>query len=147
MTTGLKGQDRPEDDPGAEVINATNRAQQKEARRREKMGRRIQIEEVRHVMSSYAGRSFLNNLLVECRVFRVDFDGDPHWNSFWTGMREIGCRVMEDCRAADVVKFGMMIAEAERRAAAVTVRRKNPQKQTDAPGEQEDEPTGDNHGD
>lgn len=142
----LKGQDRPEDDPGAEVINATNRAQQKEARRREKMGRRIQIEEVRHVLSTAAGRSFLNNLLVECRVFRVDFDGDPYWNSFYTGMREIGSRVMEDCRAADVEKFGLMITEAERRAAAVSARRKSPNKPTDATEEQEDEPTGDHNG-
>jgi hypothetical protein len=122
------------EDEGAEVRNAADPRQLREAKKREKIDARLTDEDLKWVMSSEPGRRFVNNLLEECHVFGLRFDGRVNWLLFDTGMREIGNRVMARARTSAPDQFAKMVTEADQRAKARAERRKAKAKEK---GEQE----------
>src|ERR1700674_4489198 len=72
------------------ILMPDNAGDRKDVRRREKEARlieRAREDVVRNLMSTTQGREFVWNILAECQVFHVTFNGDALQSAFNEGRR------------------------------------------------------------
>lgn len=72
-------------------------------------------EDVRAVLSTYQGRSFIWSLLEQAGIYRTTFSEVPTISSFNEGMRQMGLLTIARVDAVDPNAYAKMRREASRR--------------------------------
>lgn len=83
----------------------------KEARKKEKLARQLELEEIKWVLSSKGGRKFLWRWLGKCGVYSLSFNQHNSVMSFNEGKRSIGNELMLEINEADSKAFVLMMQE------------------------------------
>lgn len=99
-------------EPRAMVRNASDRKQVEEAKKKEKLRKTQEREDLRTVLALPAGRRFLWRLLEHCKVFGSVWHASAliHYNS---GIQDVGHFLMEEIEEADRAAFLLMINERQ----------------------------------
>lgn len=103
-----------DDDRRPLVQNAADPKQVRHAKRQEKEAREIELEDLRIVLSTEAGRRFAWRVLTYCKVFADTFDESVHRTAFNSGVQNVGHFVMGEITAAS--EDGLFLMMSENRA-------------------------------
>ncbi len=101
----------------APYVKSTADAEQiKSARRKERYGRREELEDARAILSTVEGRRFVWRYLGLCRVFESSWSPSAaiHFNE---GQRDIGLKLLSDITESNDEMFIQMMREAKQRDA------------------------------
>jgi len=92
------------------VSNAADKGQVKEASKKQKLGRDQELEDVRHVLSTKAGRRFYWRLLAFSGLYQSSADGR---GNIWLleGQRNVGLLLNVDMMEANPNAYLLMIKE------------------------------------
>lgn len=93
------------------IKNAADPAQIKEAVRKEKSARFKELEDVKSILSTKAGRRFYYRYMKECGVFRISYTGNGSETFFNEGQRNVGLKFLADINDADPEIYATMIKE------------------------------------
>lgn len=89
----------------------TEKGQLKEARKKEKFQRDVELSEVKWVLSSKQGRNFIWRLLGRCGIYTQSFNQNNSIMSFNEGKRSVGNEILVDINQADPEGFFTMMRE------------------------------------
>lgn len=80
-----------------------------------KLRQQLQVEDLRFVMSTPAGRRFVHRVLGLCGTFRLSFTGEQtHTTAFNEGKRSLGNQLFAEVEAVSPEAFVDMLREAQR---------------------------------
>lgn len=80
-----------------------------------KLKRLQEVEDLREVMSTPAGRRFVHRVLGLCGTFRLSFAGEQtHATAFNEGKRSVGNQLFAEVEAVSPNQFLNMLREAQR---------------------------------
>lgn len=99
----------------APVIDVGDEAQVNKRKANKKTAEQQEAEDLRHVMSHYAGRAFMWRLLTRCKLFDEGFNTDPLVMARDAGRRNIGLSLVADIHEADAQAYLKMQNEAIKR--------------------------------
>ena len=102
-------------DDRALVRNAADKKQIEKAGKQQRLERQRELDYVRAVVATPAGRAFMWNLLAYCRTFSSVFDPEATSMAFKTGRQDVGHFVMAEISEADPDKFLLMMQESQQR--------------------------------
>jgi hypothetical protein len=89
----------------------TDKAQIKEAKKRDKFQRDTELDEVKWVLSSKKGRNYIWRLLGRCGIYTQSFHQNNSIMSFNEGRRAVGNEVLIDINEADPDGYFAMMRE------------------------------------
>ncbi len=92
--------------------NASNPKEVKAAKQKEVRTRDVELDDVRHLMASEAGRRLAWRLLAKARVFETTFHPSGSQTAFNEGMRNLGLLLLSDINEACPDAFLSMQSEA-----------------------------------
>jgi hypothetical protein len=92
--------------------NVADKSQVKQAEYKQKRMRDIELDDVRHVLSTPNGRRYMWRYLAECGVFQTSFDGSSR-TYFREGERNIGLKILADINEAQPEAYVTMLKEAQ----------------------------------
>lgn len=92
-------------DVGDEVVVKDRKQQAKSRRFKEK-------EELKQLLSTYAGRNFVWRILAECGIYQSSFTGTAETTFFKEGKRQIGIWLLSEIHSADPTAYARMQTEA-----------------------------------
>jgi len=93
------------------VGNAASKSQVKKAKKKEDYLREDEIEDMRIVLSTPSGRRTIWRYLSLCGMFKHGFETDARFETFLSGQRNIGSRIMVDIQDVDPGLFGALMKE------------------------------------
>ena len=107
------------------VKNAADEAQVKSAREKEKLGRDLELDDLRIVLQTDAGRRLLWRFLEKAKVFSTVWENSAkiHYNS---GQQDFGHFIMSEIVEADQMALLKMMSESKEREKKYGTRSKNP---------------------
>lgn len=88
-----------------------NPAEVKERKTKTELSREREIEELRQLLETYGGRSYIWRLLDMCGVYKTSFTGNST-TFFNEGRRDIGLRILEELFEASPNVYTLMRSEA-----------------------------------
>lgn len=91
------------------VGNAADEDQVKSAKKKELSKRERELDDIRFVLSSDKGQSFLWRYLEACGVYQTSFADNSNLMSFKEGQRSVGLKLLSDIIEADSNKFLQMM--------------------------------------
>ena len=94
-------------DAGDEVVVTTHK-------KKYELIRDVELEDLRYVLSTPAGRRFLWRLLCECRLFSTVSHTEPLEMSRLSGRRDYGLWLLDELAAADNNAFLKLIQESQK---------------------------------
>lgn len=97
------------------VQNAADHKQVKNAARKEKQVRELELSDLAVVLNSPEGRRVMWRLLGYCRVFAEVFADNPTQMAFNCGGRNVGLFLMNEITATDETAYFLMMREAHER--------------------------------
>lgn len=74
--------------------------------------RRIELEDLRWLMSDKRGRRFMHRLLSRAHLYHSSFTGDPHSTAFKEGERNVGLTFLADVMEACPDRYTTMQQES-----------------------------------
>ena len=93
--------------------DAGDREKVKAAEKKRKLARRLELENLRKMLSTYEGREFVWRLLERCGVSCTSFRGeDTHRMAFQEGQRNVGLWTTEEVLTAYPETYTIMRDEA-----------------------------------
>jgi hypothetical protein len=95
------------------VKNAADEEQVREAKGKAKLGRDRELDDVREILSSPAGRRFYWRYLEECKLYKQCADHSGSWTYFNEGQRNIGLKLLSDLNEACPEAYLVMLKEKE----------------------------------
>jgi hypothetical protein len=101
-------------DQKARVRNAADAEQVRRAEREDRLDAKMEIEDIKVVLSTENGRRFIWKLLDHCNVFRSIWESSSKIH-YYAGMQDVGHFIMSEITAADQDSFITMMNEAKRR--------------------------------
>lgn len=114
------------------VKNASSKRQIKLAKQQLDILNKQKEGDVVALMGTQSGRRFMNNLLAECGVYTLRFNGNVNWLVWDSGMREIGNRYLARIRVWCPNQFALMLNEANAAALAQRLdKEKDPEPQSE----------------
>lgn len=93
--------------------NAADEQQVEKAGKREQSVRDRELNDVRIVLSTPAGRRFVWRYLERCGLFRTSFTGNEGSTFFNEGERNIGIKLLADVNEADPERYLLMMKESK----------------------------------
>ena len=90
--------------------NAANPGSIKDAEQNQKAQRKQELDDLRSVLATTAGRRFLYRFLAGCGVFRTSYTGTVE-TYYKEGGRNIGLNLMHDLEEADLEAYATLIRE------------------------------------
>jgi DNA-binding GntR family transcriptional regulator len=105
------------------VGNATDREQVKRAGRKEKDRRAQELQDLKDLLASAAGRRVIWRMLAHCGVFASTYDHSGSRSAYNSGMQDTGHFILAEVNEADPDAFTKMMIEdrqAQRREAIET---------------------------
>ena len=97
-------------------FDAGDEKQVKDRKSVHKLAREQEIEELKVLLGTYGGRSFVWRVLSECGMYRAA-PGNPYSDTRFEGGRDIGIWVVEEVFTSDPKAYTMMRNEANLREA------------------------------
>lgn len=95
----------------AQVKNAADSEQVKDAQDKLQRVREREIEDVRFILNDKRGRRFLWRQLEECGVFRSSANNSGSWTYFNEGQRNIGLKLLTEITDASPDAYLLMLKE------------------------------------
>ena len=86
----------------------------KQSKKKHELDRDVELEDLRHVLSTPQGRRFLWRLLCECRLFVTISHHEPLTMSRMSGRRDYGLWLLDELGAADSNAFLKLIQESKK---------------------------------
>ncbi len=93
------------------ISNAASEKEFAKAKTKQKHSRLIQLQDIRDILKTEAGRRFMWRYLDECGVFRSSYDASGSKVYFNEGMRNIGNQLLADITEASPEVFAQMILQ------------------------------------
>lgn len=94
------------------VKNAADEKQVKEGNAKSRIGRQLELNDVRTVLGTSDGRRFMWRYLRRCGIFSSSFvAGDSHQTAFLEGERRVGLELLADVNDADPGAYLKMMHE------------------------------------
>lgn len=97
----------------ANVKNAADAEQVKEAEKKVKWTRERELEDIRFILQTSQGRRFVWRYLTLCGVFETSFTGSSE-TFFKEGQRNVGLKLLADINDAEAEAFVVMMREAKK---------------------------------
>jgi hypothetical protein len=97
------------------VQNAADPRQVKNARRKAKQARELELADLAAVLGTLNGRRLLMRVLGYCRMFEEVFDESAHRTAFNAGARNVGLFLLSEITTADETAFFLMMQEKRER--------------------------------
>jgi len=79
---------------------------------RAESARRIEIDDLKRVMSNRSGRRFMADLLTRCALDASSFDLSPHAMAFKEGVKWLGQRYLDDLKTHCPDRYLEMLKES-----------------------------------
>ncbi|WP_140179419.1 MULTISPECIES: Bbp19 family protein [Providencia] len=80
---------------------------------KEKLKREREIEDIKQIMSTEAGRRFVWRITSSCGVFDISFTNDPYVTAFNEGARNQGLMLLSDVMEFCAEQYLLMAEEAK----------------------------------
>ncbi len=93
-------------------MKALDPAEAEEPDRAEEAARRVEIDDLKRVMSNKAGRRFVADLLKRSAVDASSFDINPHAMAFKEGVKWLGQRIIDDLKTHCPDRYIEMLKES-----------------------------------
>ena len=97
------------------VKNAADPKQVERAGHKQRYNRKMELEDVRDILETPAGRRTFWRYLTECRVFGSVFNNSGSMTYFNEGRRDVGLKIMADITEANDEAYLLMMREAKDR--------------------------------
>ena len=95
------------------MSNAANEELVREAAKKEKRGRDLEIDDMSFILSHKGGRRFMWRLLCECGVFKLSADNSGSWTYFNEGRRNVGLKLLNDINETSPESYFLMLKESK----------------------------------
>lgn len=82
------------------------------ADKKEKQKEKVDLDEMRQVVSTKQGRRFIWQLMCDCGIFQCSFDGSSR-TFFKEGERNVGLKILARLNNAHPEVYGIMIKESK----------------------------------
>lgn len=99
----------------AYVKNSADPKQVRNAKKRERIDREQEINDMASILETEAGRRTLWRYLMAAGIFKCSFTGDATTTVFWEGNRNIGLKILDDIMLANPAAYHQMYAAQAQR--------------------------------
>ena len=83
------------------VKNASDESQVREAYKKEKLKREIELDDLEFILKQPQGRRFLRKFIGWCGIFRDGFDSNNSVHCHTAGVRTAGLKLWNECETAN----------------------------------------------